>query len=255
MSMYFQVRPPSLDTLQTVRRRSLQQFATAVARSADDTAKAAQNAITDKMRETRLGKISRAIRYTSDYQKNRVPDIGLGVSDLKAGAVVWNRDPSERTQGTLDAYTNGEVTILPKHGRWLAIATDEIPAKVGRFRMTPYLYERSGLDRKIGPLQFIQGKKSGNAFLIVHDVQVNAAHGFGRARRIPKTGRISANKKQVGFIIAFILIRVTRRSERLNPKQIFRDEFTKLPDRIRARLRSTPRSGKEIASWSGSFTI
>jgi len=255
--VHFTTRTTPPSQLLVQRKLTLKRLSSAVARGVDDTVR---NTVTDtraKMVGAGLGKLSRAVRYTSDVKKRRVPDIGDGRSRWRVGGAMFAPGRSERTQGALAAYSQANTTIVPRRGRWLAFATDEIPQRVGRYKMTPALYEAGGFDRKIGELEFIQSKKPNEAFLIARDVQVNAQRGFGQARRLPRHGKARQGKKAVGFIVAFILIRVTRRSQRFNPKAIMRNQVAQLPRRIRSNLRgSTQRAAPSpvVFSSGGSFS-
>jgi hypothetical protein len=249
---------PSVEDFKVSRKRTLAQFGAAVARAVDTTIVNAHRDVTGAMAAARLGKLAKAVKSTSDLRKRRVPDIGEGVDGWRVGGVIYAARGSDRTTGALEAYLQQAVTtIIPKHGRWLAIATDEIPTRAGRRRMTPELYLSSGLDRRIGRLHFLPSKsKPGEAFLVVKNVQVDAARGFGRGIRLPKHGRARPGRTAVDFIIAFILIRRTMRIRRVDPLAILRRRANDLPAEIRKNLRGSDRGairGPIIASSSGSF--
>lgn len=259
--MKFTITPPEPALLKDIERLSLRRLGNSVARAVDDTGKVALDRTHTEMKNGRLGKLAGAIGYTSDHKKRQVPDAATTGARWRAGAIMFSRRGSERTDGALEAYSSGSVTILPKRGRWLAFATRELAARVpgirgaakgsrrsGTYRITPALYVRRGLDRRIGSLVFIKGRNPSEALLIVKNVQVNAKRGFGGAKRIPRTGRIAANKKRVDFIIAFVLIRVTRRSQRFNGKANFEQSARQLPDRILARL-TRGQTGATAAQW------
>ncbi len=260
------VRPPSSDSIAAIRKITLRQFCAATAAAARDTAKAAKERIRQQMRARKLGRAAGIVASTSDLEKKRVPAVPESGRGWRAGAVVYGRTGgSERAEGLLRAYSSGTVTILPRRGRWLAIATPELAKRVpglkgkgrtGSYRMTPALYRARGLERRIGKLQLVPGKSPGEALLIVRNVQVNAARGFGGARRIAKTGKIYAGKAKRDFIVAFVLIRVTRRAQRFDPKAIFRAEFKEMPRRILRRLSGVKvrAMGRIVASWNTSFT-
>ena len=256
--MQFKLTSPSASQHAQARNVTLKRLGRAVVRAVDQTGAAGQKQTRAAMVAARMGGLSKTIKYTSDQKKGRVPQIDGNTRTWRTGAVMWGPHNSERAVGAFAAYSSGLTTIVPRRGRWLAIATDEIPKKVGRYRMTPELYEANGFDRRIGPLHFLESKRHPNeAFLIVHDVQVNAARGFGNARRIPRHGRVGDGRKAVDFIVAFILIRVTARAERYSPKAIWIAECRKMNNRVVDNLRGPqPRNnfGPSIGSVSGSFT-
>ncbi|WP_237764089.1 hypothetical protein, partial [Sphingobium sp. AM] len=66
------------------------------------------------------------------------------------------------------------------------------------------------------------------AYLVVNDVTVRTDGKNGKARRLPKRGVASKGRAHVS-IIAFILIRVTRRSRRADPRQIAEKWARRLP--------------------------
>jgi hypothetical protein len=266
--MKFTLTPPPSSTFKFIKNYSLKGLARAVSRATDQTMAAGKTDIRLAMDRAKLGKLSRVVDYTSDIKKRRVPDITTVGRRWRAGATIYARGSSKRADGALAAYTSGAVTILPKRGRWLAIATDELAKRVpgikgsgrrraGTFRMTPALYRKRGLEKRIGKLVFIPGSSPNEALLIVNNVQVNAARGFGKAERIPRTGRIRAGKVKKDFIVAFVLIRVTRRAERVNPSRVIQAQIKRMDRRITDILRGERPvviGGRTVAGWSTSFT-
>jgi len=151
---------------------------------------------------------------------------------------------SPRTAGALKSYIDQEATnIAPVRGRWLAIPSDQIPSKVARRKMTPDLYRSAGLEEKIGPLQFVRSSRPGVAFLIANDVTVRTDGKRGSARRLPKRGLASKGRGHVS-IIAFTLIRVTRRSMRVNPRQIAEKWARRMPALLNQELNSSAASSR-----------
>jgi hypothetical protein len=197
------------------RKNMLQRLARGAQIATDRAATGARDDIRSAMRGQRLGGLANAIKQTSDLKKNRVkalPDGGFSVS-----GVVYAHVRSDRTKGALDAYTEG-AQIVPKKGRWLAIATNEIPRLVGRKRMTPQLWVEAGYNSKIGPLRFVPTHRGNVAYLIVDSV-TTSPYRSGSAKRLPKSGRPKAGRQHVG-IVAFVLIKATRRTKRVDPLRI-----------------------------------
>jgi hypothetical protein len=256
--MRFGVASPSSASFLVARKRTLEQLAAAVARAVDTTVANTRFDVSGAMSAAGLGKLANVIRSTSDFRKKRVPPIGDGSGGWRAGGVIFATHGSDRTAGALEAYTQGVTTIIPKRGRWLALATDEIPKRVGRKRMTPELYLAGGFEKRIGKLHFVPSKKhAGEAFLIARHVQVDAARGFGRSLRIPRTGNIRNGRKAVDFIVCFILIKVTTRSRRFDPRAIMARRVAELPTEIRKLLRGSAGRGVSnsiVASSGGSFS-
>lgn len=237
------------------QRVVLGRVARAAAYATDEAARQAHFNITGAMGAMKLGKLARAIGHGSDLKKRRVPPPNARFR--VSGWVFARTKSSERTAGALKAYTEG-ATIVPRKGRWLWIATDEIPQKVGRHRMTPQRYINSGLERRIGELEFIPGDHAGEALLIARDVTVNAATGYGKARRAPRRGAIGATRKKVDFIVAFIGIKITRRSARVDPLKLTADVARRVPTLMLRHLtrtagRQTP--GKVVGSLGTRFSL
>lgn len=210
----------------------------AAAMAADDAAKIGRSQVQGAMRANKLGRLAGSVRYSSDMKKRRTPRTtaaGAPIMPFRAGAIVFTTGGSDRTSGAFDAYSNG-ANIRPTGGRqWLAFPTKSIPKRVGRFKMTPALYNAGGFDKKIGPLQFIKGISAGVAYLIVKNVGVNKRDG-GSARRLPLRGGLGASRKISEFTVAFILIRATRRAQRFNPVAIIFKQAAMTPSRIAAYL-------------------
>lgn len=226
--MDWKIKQPSGDALGPFRRELSKRVTIAAGLATDKAARSARDEIRATMRTQRLGGLSRTIASTSDAEKGRI-NIG-DISSLDVGGFVSVRGvKSPRTAGALKSYIDRDTTqIAPVRGRWLAIPTGEIPKKVARRGITPDLYRSSGLEEKIGPLQFVRSGKPGIAYLVVNDVTVRTDGKNGKARRLPKRGVASKGRAHVS-IIAFILIRVTRRSRRADPRQIAEEWARRLP--------------------------
>lgn len=246
-------KPPGRAFQQAVLGR----VARAAAYATDEAARQAHFNITGAMGAMKLGKLARAVGHGSDLKKRRVPPPNARFRVSGWVFARGKRGASDRTFGALKAYTEG-ATIVPRKGRWLWIATDEIPQKAGRHRMTPARYIASGLERRIGELEFIPGDHAGEAFLIARDVTVNAANGYGKARRAPRRGAIGASRKKVDFIVAFIGIKITRRSKRVDPRKLTADAARRVPQLMLRHLTGTARQqkpGRVVASLGTRFSL
>ncbi|EZP73053.1 hypothetical protein BV96_01243 [Sphingomonas paucimobilis] len=121
-------------------------------------------------------------------------------------------------------------------GRWLAIATNEIPKKAGKFKTTPERYRAVGLEEKMGKLQFVKSKRAGVAYLVVNDVTIKTdGKKRGKTLRLPKRGIASKGRGHIS-VVAFILIRATRRSMRVSPAAITEKWARRLPALLTAEL-------------------
>lgn len=215
--MQFGLISPARGSTGPWRRKNVARITGAAARATDKASIGARDELRAAMRAQRLGNLANAIGSTSDLRKKRPG--GRGGSRLDVAGFVYTRIKSPRTAGALASYVENDVTeIGPRGAKWLAIATNEIPRRAGRRRMTPALYKATGLEERIGPLVFVAGRTAGVAYLIVRDTTIQMARS-GKARRLPKRGRIGAGRARVG-IVAFVLIRRTRRQRRVAPRQI-----------------------------------
>lgn len=205
-----------LGFVEEYRRYSEQRLGQAMLKAADVASKGAKADIRDAMSGAGLGRLGQAIGQESDLSK------GLGVHSLpnggfSASGMMMVRG-SQRSHGAVEAYTEG-ADIRPIKSQWLWIATDAIPKRAGRYRMTPALYNSSGLAARIGPLVMVR-RSNGYPMLVVKGVGVLAASGRG-ARRLPKRGGVRAGRVEAS-IVAFIGIPYTSRLSRVDVPSIVR---------------------------------
>lgn len=179
-----------------------------------------------RMQAAGLGRLGNGLGSTSDLVQGRGVHRYSG-GGFSASGVIYIRSGSDRTRGALEAYTQG-AEIRPVRSRWLWIATDEIPARAGRKRMTPGLYRQSGLEARIGPLVFVRSV-NGKPLLIVKDASVSAAGIPGRARSLTKRGKLRKGQAAKQFIVAFIGIPRTSRAARIDAMAILRSVQAELP--------------------------
>jgi len=231
--MRFDLRGPSVQLADDFRRQTEARLKRAALAAADKGAKQAVDQIRSSMSGAGLGRLGRAIGSGSDQSKGR--SVRLQGGGFSASGWIHVRGKSERTLGALEAYTEG-ATIVAKRGGWLWIATDQIPSRVGRYRMTPQRYRDAGLESRLGPLVEIPGRRPGERLLIVRNVSVRSADGR-RARRLPKNGRARAGREVREQIVAFVGIRRTSRAARFDPMAILRAAQADLPRLIAENLK------------------
>lgn len=216
---------PKQGVYQQYRRYILQKVQAASLAATDVAAEKGKSGIRRAMSGAGLGRLGQGIGSTSDLRRN-----GRGHRrnefDFSASGIVYARG-SERTRGAIESYTAG-AEIRPVRGRWLWVATDEIPARAGRYRMTPALYRANGFEKKIGPLVEIKGP-SGAPVLIVHNVGVNAAGKKRQAKSLTKRGAPRKGQIEQKSIIAFYAIPRTARTARINVSSILADVQAQLP--------------------------
>jgi len=212
------------------KRHSIQRLERAALRQTHRVTIDSQRGIREAMAGADLGRLGNAIGASSDLSEGRgVHRRGEGFS---ASGVIFIRGRSERTLGAIRAYTQGAV-INPIKGHWLWISTSEIPSRAGRFDMTPARYNASGLAARIGPLEFVPGRHGGEALLVVRNVSVDR-FGRGRARRLAKRGSLGGSRERKDFIVAFVGIRNTSRTARLDPIAIIKANIARLGPLIAA---------------------
>lgn len=181
------------------------------------------------------GRLGRALGAGSDLQKGRGVHRFPG-GGYRASGWIFIRGRSERTVGAIESATEG-AEIAPRKGPFLWLSTDEIPRFAGRKRMTPALYNASGLASRIGPLVQVPGRHGGESLLIVRSVTVDRFGRKGRARRLPRRGAIGGSRERRDFIVAFVGIRRTSRAALLDARQTIALEQARLPDYRAAAMR------------------
>lgn len=206
-------------------RQALSRLERAALLATDRAARQATEEIRQAMRGSGLGRLSSAIGAGGDLKAGRVKRSGAGFS---ASGSVYVRGRSPRVTGAIEAYTQG-ADIAPRGGGWLWIATPEIPRFARRRRMTPKLYNETGLADRIGPLIFRPGRHAGEAVLIVSGATLDRFGRAGRARRLPKRGQVGRTRTGAVSFVAFVGIRRTRRTARVDPAAIIEHCRQRLP--------------------------
>ena len=220
MSFGVRVDMPVQPFVAQFKRGAIQRFERAALVASDRAARSAKADIRGAMAGAGLGRLGFAIDATSDLAKGRGV-LRRGAEGFSASGVVFVRSKSDRTLGTIEAYTEG-AEIAPRRGGWLWIAQPDIPSRAGRYRMTPALYVSSGLEAKIGKLRFVRGISANVALLVVDNASVDAFGRPGRARGRTKRGGVRAGQVAKTFLVAFIGIRRTSRSARVDVRSIMR---------------------------------
>lgn len=219
------LRRPAAGAFLQYRRFAIQRSEAAALVATDRAALAAKGGIREDMSGARLGRLGMAIGAGSDARKNgRVHRFGN--SGFSASGWTFIRSRSERTVGAIKIYSeSGE--ILPTKG-WMWIPTDNVPKRVGRYKMTPARYMESGLASSIGPLVQIPGRHAGEVLLVVNKVSVRPS-GRPNPRRLPRTGRARAGRQAVDQLVMFVGIKRTSRPQRFSPQDRYRQQQALLP--------------------------
>lgn len=182
----------------------------------DRAAREARNEIDAAMVAAGLGRMGKALGATSDKK------LGKGVhrsgGQTTASGIVFVRSGSQRSRGAIDAYTSG-AEIVAKKGPYMWVPGDDIPARSGRYRLTPALWKKNGFDQKYGPLVRVN-LPNGTPALIVRNVGISASGKARSVKSLTKRGKPRKGQVQVDYLIAFIGIKRTSRAARVNPKAI-----------------------------------
>lgn len=219
------LRRPPLSAYREFARLSIQRAERAALIATDRASAAAKSGIRQDMSGAKLGRLGLAIGSGSDLQKNGQVH-RFGTSGFRASGWIFVRSRSERTLGTIQIYTEGG-DILPTKG-WLWMPTDNVPKRVGRYKMTPKRYMASPLATSIGPLVQIDGRHGGESLLVVRNVTTRIS-GRANPRRTPRSGRARAGRQVQDMIVMFVGIRRTSRNARVNPAARHREQQARLP--------------------------
>lgn len=209
------------------RTRYERDLRTACLNATDQASKDAQRDLQERIRAVGLGRLSGAVGQTSTKKRRSAND-----SDNIYGAIYARGGDDSLGGGALEAYSQGAV-IRPGPGRsYLAIPTAAVQRYISaglgrRFRLTPGIFNISQLTSKIGKLEF-RPLPNGNALLLIKNVTVSPKD--GRALRAGKgRSRTRIHQKEV---VAFVLIRETRRTKRFDKDAIVRIRAQQMPDYI-----------------------
>lgn len=217
--MRYVVRSNNFETqIRSAWRRHQADVKQAARIATDRASKTTQRMTAQRMRLVGLGRLSGGVGQTSALKKN---------DKVKIYGVVYARGQREvdsRTAGAIEAYSQG-VTIRAKRVTWLAYSTNLIPKFVGRRRMTPLLYQTTGWQARLGPLEF-RPISQNLALLVVKRLSIHPRTGRGR-RLGPGKSRAAIQKKEA---VAFILIRYTTRAQRFDAKSIASVYARKVPE-------------------------
>lgn len=224
---------PPVSAFDNFERQSRARLEAAALNASHIAAARAKTMIRREMVSAGLGRLGNAVGSGSDLQKRgQVRASGVGFS---ASGWVHLRTKSERTLGAIESYTQGS-TITPRRGRWLWLATDDIPSRAGRKRITPQSYNQLGFDKRIGPLVMVRSV-NGWPLLVVKNASVSAS-GKARSAKSRKIGG-GLRKGQVArdFIVAFVGIPRTSRRARVDVPAIMREAQAMLPGLVAEQLR------------------
>ncbi|WP_417615297.1 hypothetical protein [Parasphingorhabdus sp.] len=231
------VSGPPKSQFDVFRIASQQRIEGAASRAVHREGRRAVSDIRTAMQSARLGRLGKAIDSTSDLDKGRVHRRGR--SSFSVSSAVHLRTRSERTIGAIESYTAG-AEISPRRGRWLWFATDEIPKLTGsgkrKFRLTPELYRKNGLEAKIGPLVFVRSV-NGSPLLVVKNATVNQGGKPRSAKSRLKKGGLPKGQRAKDFIVAFVGIPRTARAARIDVPAMMESARQRLPETFNQEMR------------------
>lgn len=226
-----ELRMPPQSAFDNFERRTRARLEAAALNATHIAATRAKTLIRNEMAAADLGRLGNALDHGSDLEKRgSVRTKGDGFS---ASGWVHVRSKSSRTLGAIEAYTEG-ADIASRRGRYLWIPGDDIPARAGRLKMSPYLYYRTGLDKKIGPL--IPITSGGRTLLVVKGASVSGSGKARSAKGRRKDGGLRKGQIAQDLIVAFIGIRRTSREARVDVPAIMREVQAMMPRLIEQQL-------------------
>lgn len=221
--MRFTARTPDI---KKAGASAVNSYSKAVRRAAiiatDRASKEAQRAVQSRIRSVGLGRLAGAVGQTSTLKERTQSRPG------RPYGVLFARGGDESLAGgALESYSRGSV-IRAQNGQWMAFATKAVPRfmMVGgqRRRTTPDLFRNSSLATSIGKLIF-KPIGQNKAVLVIRKVSLS-----------PKTGRAKAlgprgtrTRVPVKEVVAFVLIRVTRRAQRFDKDAIILNYARRVP--------------------------
>lgn len=222
VGMRFTVTKPNFSAMRGEATRIKGLLRRAALETTDLTAQKMHKHVQAKMRGVGLGKLDRAVGWTSAKRK--------GQRDRTPYGVIFARDGNDSLSGgALEAYSRG-ATIVSKNGSWLAVPTKAAPRLVSangkRRRLTPALWASAGLNQKIGRLIFKQISQK-MALLVVRGVSLSPKTGQAKVLgpRAPRSRLVPR-----GDTVVFVLIKQTRRAKRFDQHQIVRLYANRMPD-------------------------
>lgn len=218
---------PNFSALRDEARRLAKAQHKAAVQATHHASQRAQKHIQAKVKSVGLGRLSNAVGQTSSLRKRQTEGRPYGVIYARSGS----KSDIGRAGAALEAYSRGS-TITP-HKEWLAFATDAVPRLVGGRRLTPKLYNSSGMANSVGKLRF-RAISQKLALLVVRNVSLHPKTGRAKALgpRRPRT-RVVPDKDTV----VFVLIRVTRRAKRFDKDTLVKLYHGKVPDYIARAMR------------------
>lgn len=200
-------RGPSLSKIVPAELRRAAHYA------ADRAGKAALSDSRAKIQAVGLGRLANVVSYSSSLKKART-----GVGNNAWAAIYARRKTSIRGERALLSYARGATIVPLGRKKWLAFATDAIPKRAGRRKMTPALYVSTGLEETYGKLHFVPGR-NGRARLVVRPGEQNNVTGRVRVKG-KRSSKLFTKRKE---ITVFILIKFTVRAQRYDQDAIVRN--------------------------------
>lgn len=212
-------RPPVRKIVAREKRRHEKALYEAARLGTHEGSIGAQRKTRTKIRQVGLAGLANAVGQTSAKKKGQKPKKPYGAIYVRGG-------DDSRAGKALESYTRG-ATITAKRKKWLAFPTNAVPKRVGRRKITPELYNRGGLQGRIGKLHFVQINPR-VAMLVIRNVTLHPrTHQAKRAGRGRTRTRVPAKQ-----VVAFVLIKVTRRAIRFNKDREVAKAARGVPDRI-----------------------
>jgi hypothetical protein len=251
--------PTQAELEAALQRGAFAQVIQAIRIASDKSAQDAKREIRQGLAARRAGRLGNAIDANSDFKPGRKA-VGIGFHRRSDGTVsasgrVFVRGRGARTLGAIRSYVEQQTTTItarnPSGLLW--IPTDEIQRRVGlpnagarngrsNFRLEPRFWNSAGFDRKIGPLVRIRSV-NGLPLLVVKDATVSAIGAPFKAKARTKTGRVRKGQREKAFIVAFIGIRSTQRTSKVDLDAVARKYQAELGPNFEAAISALEGTG------------
>lgn len=242
--MRFDITPPTvgLQKMKVAGAQYRKDLRAASVLATDRASKDGQRAVQNRIRSVGLGKLSNAVGHTSSKRERNTIGDPYGVIFARGG-------DDSLGGGALESYSRG-ANIYSQKGKWLAFPTAAVPKFTSvngrRRRTTPALFlNRSGRGPVAGAMPnfgrlVFKPIGPNRAVLVLPKASVSIRTGRAKAPNKRKS-KLSTNEKDV---VAFVLIRITRRAQRFDHRQIMQSFGRRLPRYIKAALDEIRRAGQ-----------
>lgn len=173
-----------------------------------------KNRLRDDVKKAGLGR-----RVANTWRAKTYPERGRASMD--AAGFLWSKAPK-----IIESFDKGAV-IRSKNGRYLAIATENVPRRGGfrGARLTPDKWPE-----RLGKLQVVKAK-SGNLLLVAQRQSSYTREGSFKGFRAPSQRSLRTGNRLTS-VVMFILVPQVRMKKRFDVARRVSESASRLPDRL-----------------------